>query len=287
MRQAPRHLAPGLRALRRDDVGDVVEHEQARLARQQRAARQQRRAAGRAALEREGVLPALALGRLGVAAHGLEALEHGLGEGALRHRLGQPLSGDGPRRQLEDAGRARVGGVDAAVAVEHDHAGGQVVQDGLQARARGLELGDAALDLGARVGDLLRHRREGACQPTELVGRGEHRARLQVAGGDLAHAIGQQQQRARDLVAQHDGQQHAAEDGQHKRQGQRAQVHAAQRLAREGALLVLAVGRLDGQRVGGQRARQRLHQPQEAALGRAQRDLVARHRGQDADARRG
>jgi hypothetical protein len=49
-----------------------------------------------------------------------------------------------------------------------------------------------------------------------------------------------------------DGQQHRAKDRQDQRQRQRADVHAAQAVARQRALLVLAVGGLHRQRIGGQ-----------------------------------
>ena len=140
----------------------------------------------------------------------------------------------------------------------------------------------------ARVGQLRRHVGEGARQPAELVARGEHRLAAQVAGGHLAHAVGQQQQRAHQLVAQQRRQQHRAEDRQHQRQRQRADVHAAQAAARQRALLVLAVGRLHRQRIGRQLPRHRLHRQQEAVLAGLERDLgVAAPAPARARARRG
>ena len=153
--------------------------------------------------------------------------------------------------------------------------------------ARTLELGDAALHLRARVRELLGHVGEAAREAAELVVGREDGFGGQVAGGHLAHAVGQQQQGFHELDAEHQRQQHGAEDGQHQRQRQRADVHAAQAVARQRALLVLAVGRLHGQRVGSQRARQRHRHEQEALLGALQPDLGAGQRHQRADARRG
>jgi hypothetical protein len=67
---------------------------------------------------------------------------------------------------------------------------------------RALELHHAALHLLARIGQLRGHVGERARQAAELVARGEHRLGAEVAGGHLAHAVGQQQQRPRELVAQ-------------------------------------------------------------------------------------
>ena len=111
-------------------------------------------------------------------------------------------------------------------------------------RARRVELDQAALRGGARVGELLGHQREGARQAAELVARREHLRRAQVAAPDLAHALGQQQQRPRELVAEHHREQHRAEHREDQRQRQRADVHALEALAGERALLVLAVGAL-------------------------------------------
>ena len=101
-----------------------------------------------------------------------------------------------------------------------------------------------------------------------------------------AHALGEQQQRLRQLVAERDRQQQRAEHGEHERQRQRADVHLAQARARERALLVLAVGVGDGERVGGQAGRDRLRDDQEALL-LAEREVAARDDGDGAHARRG
>src|SRR5256885_6095367 len=53
----------------------------------------------------------------------------------------------------------------------------------------------------------------GARAPADLVARLQRRLGPQVAARHVAHALGQQQQRPGQLVAQHDGQHHGAEDG--------------------------------------------------------------------------
>ena len=121
-----------------------------------------------------------------------------------------------------------------------------------------LDLLHAPFDRGARVGELLRHLGERARQAAEFVLALQRRLGRQVARRHLAHARGQQQQRPRELVAQDDRQQHRAEHRQEQAQGQRADVHAAQALAGQRALLVLAVGLLHRERVGDQRRRDRL-----------------------------
>ena len=186
----------------------------------------------------------------------------------------------------QDARGARVHRIDRALAVEHDHSGAQRIEDGLQARARAFELRHAAPDLLARIGKLFGHAREGARQAAELVARREHRLGFQVALGDLAHAIGQHHQRARDLVAQDRRHQHRAEHRQHERQRQRADVHATQAFLGDRAALVLAVGVLHRQRIGHQLRRHRAHHVQEALLACRDADLVARDRHQRAHAHR-
>ncbi len=151
-------------------------------------------------------------------------------------------------------------------AVEHDHAGGQAVEDGLQMRARALQLRHAALHFFARMAELLGHVGKAARQAADLVARGAHRFGREVARRDLLDALGQQQQRPRQLRAEHRGQQHRAEHGQHQRERQRAEVHAAQAVARQRALLVLAVGALHRQRIAGHGRRDRLHDEQEAVF---------------------
>ena len=117
--QAPRHLAPGLDALRRDQLGDVVEDHQPRALRHRRAAHQQRdrrplaprQAAG---LQLERVLPVVALAGLGAGGVHLEALPDRLAERADARHLVEPAAAVGRERQPQDPGRAGIDGVDRA-----------------------------------------------------------------------------------------------------------------------------------------------------------------------------
>ena len=156
------------------------------------AAHQQHLGVALAGVQLEGFLPVVALAVLGAGGMQLEALPHALRKFAQLGHLVQPLPAVHRQRHAQDARGTRVDGVDVAFAVEHHHAGGQVVQDGLQPRARAFQLRHAALHRLARVGQLRRHVGEGPCQPAQLVARGEHRLAAQVAGGHLAHAVGQQ-----------------------------------------------------------------------------------------------
>ena len=208
----------------------------------------------------------VALAGLGAGRVQLEALPDDLGEVAEAGHLLEPATAIGRERQAQDARRARVDGVDRTFPVEHDHAGGEVVEDRLQVGARALDLGDALVHQLARVGELLGHLGERSRQAAELVVRPKHRLRAEVAARHLAHALGKQQQRLRQLVAERDRQQQRAEHGEHECQRQRADVHLAQARARERALLVLAVGAGDRERVGGQAGRERLGDDEEAFL---------------------
>jgi hypothetical protein len=87
-----------------------------------------------------------------------------------------------------------------------------------------------------------------------------------------------------ELVAQRDGQQQRCKHGQDEDQRQRAQVHAAQADAFQRALLVLAVGRLHGQRVAEHAGRHALDDHQ-VALAQAQAQLGVGQQHQRADLR--
>ncbi|MDT4841471.1 hypothetical protein FQZ97_753240 [compost metagenome] len=252
MREAARHLAPGLRALGRDDFGNVVEHQQPRIARQLGAARHDvdgvvlLRQVVAGGVQFEGVLPVIEAVLHALDQELVELLLHlGTEIGQPRH-IDQRLAFIGGERRAQHAGGARVGGQHGALGVEHDHARGQVVQDGLQVAAGGVELVHGLLDRAARVGQLLGHDGERAREAAQLVLALQHGGGPQVAGGHLAHAVGQHEQRPCELVAEQHGQQHRAEHGEEQAQRERADVHAPQPLAREGPLLVLAVGFLHG-----------------------------------------
>mmetsp|Transcript_53686 Transcript_53686/g.126315 ORF Transcript_53686/g.126315 Transcript_53686/m.126315 type:complete len:732 (-) Transcript_53686:1050-3245(-) len=279
-------LAPGRRALGRDDLGDVIEHDQARALGQGRPAHQQaQRLLLGIELKLEGLLPELAvhvaLGRVGAEVLLEAGIEGGRELGQPGH-LGQRPADIGRQRQAQDARGARVHGLKRPGRVEHEHAGREVVEDGLQMGAGALQLGHAALHLLARVGQLPRHVGEGARQPTQFVARCQHRPHRQITLGHLANAVGQHQQRARELIAQRDRQQQRGEHGQDQHQGQRAEVHPAQADPLQRALLVLAVGRLHRQRIAQNGCRHALHHHQ-IALAQAQAQLGVRQQGQRAD----
>ena len=141
-----------------------------------------------------------------------------------------------------------------------------------------LDLGQAALHQSARVGELLRHHGEGAGQSAQFVAGGEDLGRTQVAAGHLAHTLGQHHQRPAELVAEAGRHQQRAEDAEDERQRQRADVHLAQTAAAEGALLILAVGGLHAQGIGGQLRRHELGDLQVAVLA-AEAEAVGRHPG--------
>ena len=73
------------------------------------------------------------------------------------------------QRGAQHAFGAGVGAEQAQLAIERHHAGGEVVEDGLQVGARAIDLGHAVLHRLARVGQLLRHVREGAGQASQFV----------------------------------------------------------------------------------------------------------------------
>ena len=116
----------------------------------------------------------------------------------------------------------------------------------------------AALHGLARIGQLLCHVGKGACETTELIFTGHDRFRRQVPRRHLADAIGQQEERTGNLVAQQYGQQHGTKHRQKQAERECADVHALQAIARQRTLLVLAVRLGDGDGVGHQGRGQRL-----------------------------
>ena len=292
VRQAARHFAPGLGALGRDDVRDVVKHQKAAAVGQYGTARDQGlgpvRAAGHALTGRaqlERLLPVVV--RL------LQATAQKLGKLLLHaHRKGlqpgQLAQGGAPKtlqRQLQNTRRARVGRAHAAVGIEHQHARSQVVQNGLQMRARRIHLRHAALHRAAGVCELLGHGRKSAGQAAQLVIALHGQLGRQVARGHLAHAFGQHQQGPGNLVAQNHRQQNRAKHGQKQAQRQGADVHALEAFAGQRALLVFAVGAFYGQgvghKIGGQGA---LHQQKTLLGGQAHAGAGNGHQGLDARA---
>jgi hypothetical protein len=179
---------------------------------------------------------------------------HGGAEASTPGHRRQRLALVRRQRHAQDAGGARVGRLDAALLVQHDHAGGEVVQDGLQVGARRIHLAHALLDGRARVGQLLRHVGERPRQAAEFVLALQHRLGRQVAGRHFAHAGGQQQQRPRQLVAQQHGQKMAPNTDRNRLRVS-VPMYMRRSPARQRALLVFAVGLLHRDGVGHQRRR--------------------------------
>jgi hypothetical protein len=83
----------------------------------------------------------------------------------------------------------------------------------------------------ARFGQLRGHVGKAARQAAQFVATGEDRLGRQVAGGHLAHAVGQQQQRLAPAGCPARWPAARTEHRQDQRQRQRADVHAAQAVA--------------------------------------------------------
>ncbi|MDT4844332.1 hypothetical protein FQZ97_782880 [compost metagenome] len=263
VRQAPGHLPPGPGTLGGHHFRHIVEHQQALVVGQQRAACDQGDALVVAGIavgaEFERLLPVAAFVRGVVGQEAVELLQH-LRRKILQTDHGrQRLTQVQPQRSAQNAGRSGIDTEHAPAFVEHDHPGREVVQDGLQVFPGSVHLLHAVLHRRARIGQVLCHVGEGASQTRKLVTRGQFHFGREVALGDLAHAFREHEQRTHQMVAQQHGQQHGAEDGQKEGQRERADVHALQPLASERALLVFAVGHLDGQGIGDQRTRQGHH----------------------------
>jgi hypothetical protein len=97
--------------------------------------------------------------------------------------------------------------------------------------------GAVALDRGTRLEQLAGHGVEGLRQRAQFVVGLDDRTRRQVALGHRARALGQHQQRLRQVAGDEEGAADGAEDRQQQGQGQGADVHLAQAGARhEGAL---------------------------------------------------
>ena len=113
--------------------------------------------------------------------------------------LPQLLAGQIRWRQPQDAPCAGVGRQNRAVRVQHQHAGSQIVENGLQLRARSIQISQTAAGSLARIGQLLRHLRKRARQPAQFVARIVDVFGSQIAFCHLAHTRSQQQERSRQL----------------------------------------------------------------------------------------
>ena len=192
------------------------------------------------------------------------------------------------QRHPQNPRRTGVAGTDAALTVEHQNTGREVVQNSLQVGARGIDLAHALLNGRAGVVELLGHVGKRAREAAQFVVAVQHRFGPQVAARHLAHAFGQQQQRPRQLRSQQHRQQHRAEDRQKQTQREGADVHLAQPAAGQRALLVFAVGFLHGNRVGHEVGRQVFGDLQKAvAAGQAEVGVTDQRQRADAGLGRG
>ena len=145
-----------------------------------------------------------------------------------------------------------------------------------------VELVQAALAVGAGIRELLRHVRKRPGQAAQLVFALQCQFGPQVARRHLAHAVSQQQQGTRQLIAQQDGQQDGTQHGQEQAQCEGADVHAPQAITGQGPLLVFAVGGLHLQRVVDQRGGQLLgHHQQTPVFAQGQAPLRKQHQDLD------
>ena len=276
MGQAPRHLTPGLRPLRRDNLRDVVEHQQLGLPRQGSRPRDQGQVvglmergiavlAGQAQLK--GLLPMVRSMRLNrVIQHRLELGIDALGKRAQTRNLVQGFTQMRCQRQAQNPHGPRVGRKQMPLFVQHHHAGGQVVQNGLQIGACGAHLVHGLIHRGPGLKELLRHVCKGAGQAPQLVFVAQCGFGAEVAQGHFTHPFGQHQQGTRQLVAQQHGQNDGAQDRQKQAQGQGGNVHALQAHPTQSPLLVLAVGDFYRQGIGDQGIRHRHRHLQNAGL---------------------
>ncbi len=74
-----------------------------------------------------------------------ELLQHPLREGLQTRQFEQGLVLIHRDRHTQDAGGTRVGRLDGALGIQHDHPGGEVVQDGLQVASCRIELLEASV----------------------------------------------------------------------------------------------------------------------------------------------
>ena len=288
VRQAPRDFAPGHRALRRDHVRDIVEHDDEAAVgahRQARAARQQHQVvvvlvAAAAARDLDLLLPVGALAPLGgrMRALGREGARDAVREVFQAGDAGQ-RPGHCARFHLQDAIGRVVRVHHQAFGVEHDHAGRHIGQHRFEVGLGALQRGAVALDRAPGLEQLAGHGIERLRQRAQFVLGLDDRPRRQVALGHRLRALGQHQQRLRQVAGDEEGAADGAEDRQQQRQGQHPDVHLAQAGARFQAQAVFAVGRAQHLGVRGQVDRHRLQQLQ-VALRRAGRLGHGQHHAQ-------
>ena len=94
---------------------------------------------------------------VGIAQKVCKLRTHVIGKHRQTRHLSQQLALVGRHRHAQNARRAGVAGLNAAIAVQHDHASGEVVQNSLQIRPRRIDLAHAQLHRRTCVAELLSH----------------------------------------------------------------------------------------------------------------------------------
>ncbi|MNS81501.1 hypothetical protein D3C72_1152150 [compost metagenome] len=243
----------------RDDLGDIVEHQQAAIVRQGGTPGNQVDAVlvGQVAIAMQfkRLLPMVQVVFTGRVMQALKLVVHFIRKGLKPRHVAQRLAFVGGQGSAQDAGRARIGGANDAIGIEHDHPGRQVVQNRLQALPRFVGLAHAPFDRTACIQQLLRHLGKRPRETAEFVLGGQYRFGPEIAGSHFTHPLGQYQKWPHQLIAQERCQYHRAKYRQEQRQGQGTDVHAAQAVARQGTLLVFTVGFLHLDGIGHQRRR--------------------------------
>ena len=274
MCQTACHFAPGLDPLCGNDLRNIVKDQQPGSPRQLRTPRHQYQRILRLAANQSGTGIAqfkrlLPMVESMFGTHTEERIKLDLHIfakflQAIDVRQTLPLQ----RRQgdAKNALGTQIGRQDDAPRIQHHHTCRQVVQNRLQVGARRIDFLHAELDCMAGIGQLLCHVGKGTRQTIEFVAPLQRGLWRQIACCDLPDAIGQQEQRARDLVAKQHRQQHRTKNRQKQAQCQGADVHPAQAVTRQRALLVLAIGFRHRQGVGHQGRWQRLCHHQKPGL---------------------
>ena len=194
MREPPRHLAPGRVALRLDEFGDVVEHDDVSLAAGQRRGAAMERAPSPGGGDAD--LFAAFARALGDGPQPFEQVVHQGRETGVPVRQG--IEGGADHRVevgAEDLRRGMVGGDEAVVAVQREHAGGQPPQHGFEVGALRLDETLARARLVMRPLELAGHVVERRDQEPDLVPGRARELGLEVPAGDRPGALGEILQR--------------------------------------------------------------------------------------------
>ena len=285
MGDAAGDIGPGRRALRRDEIGDVVERHYvaARLALRLLTGDADGNGALATAAHKLDLLLQSALASLGLGEQGGDLRHH------IRQRLADEFLGREPQRPL----RARIGDGDDAVGIDAEHARRDPREHGL---------GEAAAPVDQVVGrpqavvlaaQLLRHGVEALAEMGEIAVRFPRRhAGVEVAGGDLVGGVDEPADRGDEAVGEVQPEPHRREQRDQRDQDEdrgEGDLHVAAQLV-EGQVLGRR-GAGDAGKVDGELAHLALHQQhgivvgrhphqrgEDPALVRQQADRVARFR---------